>query len=370
MTFYLAQAVPQLYLQSSGAAQRYVPIVAVNNKVETQPQLVLSQQLRHSALVHYPVYITPYLLRNPQQGYKRIQIYSNTPTPISYLPYTHAPPQHTEIPKFIVQNYAAIPKQVSTKVPDVQTFPGPPSYSYNNDQYAEHIYDTHSLKSNQYKPTVSQLTPLKENIQSSYQLKQTPSLLIPKTQIYSYVLHPRPKQRPAIKLLTNDNIVTITPSQEIEITENTNTNLHKPTKIISQFPASPHYETPDNTADIFAKYPVSKTFPNKFTPPYLGSTFQTLSQIVKILQRTKPLPEAPHQINLEYKTSEDDKKVQTEDKNEYVQNFPALSNEGSTPGRAGIDYPIYNEIPETKFSCKEQRYKGFFGDPETNCQVQ
>lgn len=38
-------------------------------------------------------------------------------------------------------------------------------------------------------------------------------------------------------------------------------------------------------------------------------------------------------------------------------------------GRPGIDYPIFHKIPETSFSCKEQRYKGFFGDPETGCQV-
>lgn len=38
-------------------------------------------------------------------------------------------------------------------------------------------------------------------------------------------------------------------------------------------------------------------------------------------------------------------------------------------GRPGIDYPIFHEIPETSFSCKEQRYKGFFGDVDTGCQV-
>lgn len=38
-------------------------------------------------------------------------------------------------------------------------------------------------------------------------------------------------------------------------------------------------------------------------------------------------------------------------------------------GRPGIDYPIFDEIPKTQFDCKEQRYKGFFGDTETKCQV-
>lgn len=42
---------------------------------------------------------------------------------------------------------------------------------------------------------------------------------------------------------------------------------------------------------------------------------------------------------------------------------------GATRGKANIDYPAYSSIPRTNFSCKEQRYKGFFGDPDTGCQV-
>ncbi|XP_072764874.1 uncharacterized protein [Anoplolepis gracilipes] len=42
---------------------------------------------------------------------------------------------------------------------------------------------------------------------------------------------------------------------------------------------------------------------------------------------------------------------------------------GATRGKPHIDYPAYATIPETDFSCKDQRYKGFFGDPATRCQV-
>ncbi|CAH1635653.1 unnamed protein product [Spodoptera littoralis] len=54
------------------------------------------------------------------------------------------------------------------------------------------------------------------------------------------------------------------------------------------------------------------------------------------------------------------------------QHFPlqqASDDEGGTPGRPGIDYPILTTIPTTSFDCKTQRYKGFFADPETRCQV-
>lgn len=49
--------------------------------------------------------------------------------------------------------------------------------------------------------------------------------------------------------------------------------------------------------------------------------------------------------------------------------LPIDKHPGPSTGRPGIDYPNYAEIPETSFDCTEQRYKGFFGDPETNCQV-
>ncbi|XP_068624467.1 uncharacterized protein [Battus philenor] len=54
------------------------------------------------------------------------------------------------------------------------------------------------------------------------------------------------------------------------------------------------------------------------------------------------------------------------------QQFPlpiTSDEEGGTPGRPGVDYPILTIIPHTKFDCKTQRYKGFFADPETRCQV-
>ncbi|XP_066590161.1 uncharacterized protein [Prorops nasuta] len=42
---------------------------------------------------------------------------------------------------------------------------------------------------------------------------------------------------------------------------------------------------------------------------------------------------------------------------------------GATRGKPNVDYPAYATIPQTDFSCKAQRYKGFFGDPATGCQV-
>ncbi|KAK7867617.1 hypothetical protein R5R35_014812 [Gryllus longicercus] len=53
----------------------------------------------------------------------------------------------------------------------------------------------------------------------------------------------------------------------------------------------------------------------------------------------------------------------------FTQSYPDPDAEGGTPGRPGVDYPTLASIPPTTFDCKSQRYKGFFGDPETHCQV-
>lgn len=54
------------------------------------------------------------------------------------------------------------------------------------------------------------------------------------------------------------------------------------------------------------------------------------------------------------------------------QQFPlqvASDDDGSIPGQPGLDYPILATIPPSNFECKAQRYKGFFADIETRCQV-
>ncbi|XP_033215278.1 uncharacterized protein LOC117171778 [Belonocnema kinseyi] len=53
----------------------------------------------------------------------------------------------------------------------------------------------------------------------------------------------------------------------------------------------------------------------------------------------------------------------------HSQNIPPSLKYGATRGKPHVDYPAYSSIPPTDFSCKEQRYKGFFGDPAARCQV-
>uniref|UniRef100_A0A0K2TET6 Chitin-binding type-2 domain-containing protein n=1 Tax=Lepeophtheirus salmonis TaxID=72036 RepID=A0A0K2TET6_LEPSM len=43
--------------------------------------------------------------------------------------------------------------------------------------------------------------------------------------------------------------------------------------------------------------------------------------------------------------------------------------ESPIPGVPGEDYPIYNEVPETSFSCEGQVQGGYYADPEAECQA-
>ena len=41
----------------------------------------------------------------------------------------------------------------------------------------------------------------------------------------------------------------------------------------------------------------------------------------------------------------------------------------SIPGRPGRDYPVYDSIPPTLFSCFGQVEGGYYADPQAGCQV-
>ncbi|XP_014481906.1 PREDICTED: uncharacterized protein LOC106748173 [Dinoponera quadriceps] len=38
-------------------------------------------------------------------------------------------------------------------------------------------------------------------------------------------------------------------------------------------------------------------------------------------------------------------------------------------GVAGKDYPIFREVPQTRFECEQQQYPGYYADPEAECQA-
>ena len=42
---------------------------------------------------------------------------------------------------------------------------------------------------------------------------------------------------------------------------------------------------------------------------------------------------------------------------------------GPIPGEAGVDFPVYNSVPDTGFDCAAQDNPGIYTDTEADCQV-
>lgn len=107
--------------------------------------------------------------------------------------------------------------------------------------------------------------------------------------------------------------------------------------------------------ELLNGYDLGNRLSNKITPENIGSSIQTLSAVLQILQNEADEQVQPKTPEPEYNPVDSIDEYDTGD-------------EGNQ-GRPGTDYPTLSIIPKTNFDCKTQRYKGFFGDPETRCQV-
>ncbi|XP_066146422.1 uncharacterized protein [Euwallacea fornicatus] len=119
-------------------------------------------------------------------------------------------------------------------------------------------------------------------------------------------------------------------------------------------------EKTTSLAELLKQLQESNALPQTLTPDNIDNSIKTLVRILNDLKdRQKVHQPAVAQDEYEY-----DNEAGV-DLGGEVADTP----DGGTPGKPGVDYPALSNIPKTTFSCKTQRYKGFFGDPDTNCQV-
>ncbi|XP_001950804.2 uncharacterized protein LOC100166580 [Acyrthosiphon pisum] len=111
--------------------------------------------------------------------------------------------------------------------------------------------------------------------------------------------------------------------------------------------------------ELLDGYDLGNRLSNKITADNIGSSIQTLSAVLQLLQN-----EADEQQARPLRP----KKPKPEYRPDPIDEYDDTGDVGN-PGRPGVDYPTLSVIPKTSFDCKTQRYKGFFGDPETLCQV-
>ncbi|XP_061397975.1 dual specificity protein kinase splA [Musca vetustissima] len=143
-------------------------------------------------------------------------------------------------------------------------------------------------------------------------------------------------------------------------------------------------ELPDirtsSLAEILHKLQESNHLPHTLTPENIDNSIKTLIRILNNLKKTQTIVANPPQHHENSPSISPDYDYATgSEEHEHGHGDEHLSapiaaitpnkHPGPSTGRPGIDYPNYAEIPQTSFDCSQQRYKGFFGDPETNCQV-
>uniref|UniRef100_A0A182LT20 Chitin-binding type-2 domain-containing protein n=1 Tax=Anopheles culicifacies TaxID=139723 RepID=A0A182LT20_9DIPT len=140
----------------------------------------------------------------------------------------------------------------------------------------------------------------------------------------------------------------------------------------------PHGAPTGSLSDLLKNLQDSNLLPKTLTPDNIDNSIRTLVKILNNLKTNghyRPEVQRPDLVeppydHTNYTTVEPETYVDTD---KYRAGPPMLINKivspGPNTGKPGIDYPALAEIPETSFKCKDQRYKGFFGDPETNCQV-
>ncbi|XP_030759088.1 uncharacterized protein LOC115884599 [Sitophilus oryzae] len=116
-------------------------------------------------------------------------------------------------------------------------------------------------------------------------------------------------------------------------------------------------EESQSLANILRKLQETNALPHTITPDNIDNSIKTLVKILNTLKlqqkQQKPIIVQDYSMDVDNEAGVD------------LFDTPA----GGTPGKAGIDYPALSNIPKTSFSCKTQRYKGFFADTDTNCQV-
>lgn len=135
-------------------------------------------------------------------------------------------------------------------------------------------------------------------------------------------------------------------------------------------------------SQLLKKLQDSNHLPKTLTPDNIDNSIKTLIKILNNLKQS-PSSVAPDQhlqpgFSRGQGAVDEDYSDNGNSQDYYYDKDPLINDNGNqvddhqlgaNSGTPGVDYPNLFEIPPTEFNCKAQRYKGFFGDPETRCQV-
>lgn len=364
--------------------QNYKPVIVTDNQ-NFKPVLVTDSQNFKPILVPNNQNYKPILLaENPR--YKPIQVtikptvatYKTIPEPPSYKPaqiaesyrpqsfkpsvqipesYPVTTPKsvpshintiiHTYTPSNIeipdknqhYDNFESLKVYTPQKVKNVQIIP-------ENNYHKQPVQNVQIIQENEYRrPPVKNVQIIPDN----YKYVVVPEKNLPEKNYETYVLRPaKPEQSPKVYKPVYQHVY----SSQVTTPQPT----YQPT------------DNPNSLSVILKQLQDSNTLPHTLTADNIDNSIKTLVNILNSLKNTKlqrPIVVDDSDENEEQEEEQEENENDDVSIGDYHLNTP----EGGTPGVAGQDYPSYSKIPQTSFNCKTQRYKGFFGDPDTNCQV-
>ncbi|XP_055907840.1 signal element on autosome protein 2 [Eupeodes corollae] len=287
--------------------------------------------------------------------------------------------------------YNPLPSPSSTSQPPQQQHQlQSHQYASNPNKYIEYIIDDPKQEIEEHSTSQE-----KDHQQQRQGIRPPPMILVGNSRpapppVEVVVSSPRPlyKNQPTLRL----HAISPTPRPEVIFVSSkpkhtqlspTVSPIVKPIKLkpSQQYPTPDHPLPPPSTspkdvlpdlktlslAEILRKLQESNHLPQTLTPDNIDNSIRTLIRILHNLKGSQTIVDDPpqhHEQDYDYNNNEEDEGTPAQQD---------LSLPGAKPGpnsgRPGIDYPTLDRIPVTSFDCQQQRYKGFFGDPETNCQV-
>nr|NP_001247183.1 uncharacterized protein Dmel_CG14304, isoform C [Drosophila melanogaster]ACY40026.1 MIP13644p [Drosophila melanogaster]ACZ58364.1 MIP13744p [Drosophila melanogaster]AFH06501.1 uncharacterized protein Dmel_CG14304, isoform C [Drosophila melanogaster]AOQ09798.1 CG14304-RC [synthetic construct] len=322
---------------------------------QQQPQL--HQQVQNNPSSPAPPQFIDYLIDGPRQSLEEEQQHSQHERPSA-----HQPPQHAYI--LVTTTAPHIEHQPAPQMhPEIST-PRPPILY--NQQPTLRLRPVHTYKATRRPIYVTTPAPAVSPT-SSHTVEITPKFV--------YVSGKPPTgQNPELPLREPS---TVTPIKLKPVYK----YAHERPPLTPAYVPEDQDQLPDirtsSLAEILHKLQASNHLPQTLTPDNIDNSIKTLIRILQNLKQTQTIVANPPQHHDEHKSSAQDYDYNTGSEEEHhSQSEEAIArpkgpnkHPGPSTGRPGIDYPNYAEIPQTSFECTKQRYKGFFGDPETNCQV-
>ncbi|XP_037732581.1 uncharacterized protein LOC119563309 isoform X2 [Drosophila subpulchrella] len=319
------------------------------------------QQVQNNPSSPSPPQFIDYLIDGPRQSLDEEQQQHSQ----HERPSAHQPPQHAYI--LVTTTAPHIEHQPAPQMhPEISTSRPPILYNHQPTLRLQPVHNYKATRRPIYVTTPSPAGP------------PTPSHTVEITPKYVYVSGKPPSaQHPE---LPHREPSTVTPIKLKPVFK----YAHERPPLTPAFRPEDEDQLPDirtsSLAEILHKLQASNHLPQTLTPDNIDNSIKTLIRILQNLKQTQTIVANPPQHHEEHKPSSQDYDYNTgseeehhsqseEDKEAVAKAKGPNKHPGPSTGRPGIDYPNYAEIPQTSFECTKQRYKGFFGDPETNCQV-